>query len=96
MQIHARLAASPRAVADPDAADLFHIPYYSWQLGHPPTHLRKCGVDFVHFGDAPKKLWTWLLAQESFQKSDCSNHFVVLSEVNDFLHVVRLAIRTPC
>lgn len=91
MQVHARLASSPRAVTDPADADLFHIPFYSWQFGRPRMfrHLRKCGVDFVRHGDAALKLWRWLMEQESFQRSDCSDHFIVLAEVNDFLHVVR-------
>ena len=90
-QVHARLANSPRAVADPASAELFHIPFYSWQIGHAQGFraYRKCGINFAEHGDAATELWQWLLKQKSFQQSDCSDHFIVLAEVSDAVHVVR-------
>lgn len=89
--MHARLIDSPRAVTDPSQANLFHIPFYSWQYGHPHSfaRYRKCGVDYVGYGDIATNLWKWLLQQKSFQDSDCSDHFIVLAEVRDAIQVVR-------
>jgi hypothetical protein len=91
VQVHARLIDSPRAVKDPTKAQLFHIPFYSWQYGHPRNfgRYRECGVDYVGFGDVATKLWHWLLQQVSFQASDCSDHFIILAEVRDAIQVVR-------
>jgi hypothetical protein len=110
LQVHARLASSPRAVSDPAEADLFFIPFYSWQLAfvhvlyeekEAPEALaawpwqRHCETWFTSFPNATQDLWTWLSTQPSFQQSDCSNHFIVLANVNGDHARQHIIVRIP-
>jgi hypothetical protein len=91
MLLQGRLTASQRLVSDPAQADLLHIPYYSWQFDRPRmfAKMQKCGLNWYDYDDPAPKLWKWMLQQESFKQSDCSDHVIVINEMEDYLTAVR-------
>jgi hypothetical protein len=86
--MHARLRFSYRAVASPAEAHLHFIPLESkltcqtnsgWGNDTRRDFLRKCGYDFrgAQTRTIPD-MWKWLLTQPSFQRSDGSDHFIII------------------
>jgi hypothetical protein len=86
--MQARLQASYRAVASPEQAHLHFIPLESkltcqtnsgWGNDTRRAFLQTCGFDFR---DAQTRtipdMWKWLLKQPSFQRSNGSDHFIII------------------
>lgn len=79
--MHARLATSARREHNPVKAHTFFIPFYTRQITKAHKfygHYMQYGVDFSEYQDYAA-FWAWMLEQPSFQNSDGSDHFMVLS-----------------
>jgi hypothetical protein len=86
--LHARLAGSPREVADPARAHLLFVPLDSrltchtatgWQGDQARPYLERCGYDWrSRTTKSIPDMWKWLLAQRSFAQSDGSDHFIII------------------
>lgn len=93
--VHARLAHGSRVVTDPAEADLFFLPLDVVRTCDHAVYARpqKCGVDYSLYADFDR-FWRWLSEQPTWQASDGSNHFVVMSTTWRYVHGHRRPVRS--